>query len=334
MARNDYEIEATISNTSSNPEDYSRAYMVIRKARGRMKKAIGELKEVMPKEFDFCNTVETFNALNNIRKSISEIMTELTRDINLNLTGSSSNSETIEIPDGSQRFQATTIVLKEYQLLRYECERNLLIVKRTIAETTKKMLVGLFDGEGSNEIAPIQAPMTTLSTFGAIAGKAIDALGMLLSFLDKMSVLNVNSSGCCFFATPKSFKKTDIEIKNSNSSLTNNIPDWMDKLLSEAEQKIKESVAGIRDRDIARMKANGGNSAASGELDTGGMGELPGFDSETIRAARKALLQTLLDADGLPRYEDLKITNVRFLTYLVTGFEPAAHKSFGIPGFP
>jgi hypothetical protein len=149
-----------------------------------------------------------------------------------------------------------------------------------------------------------------------------------------MTILNVKSSGCCFFLTPKSFKKTDIKVMNVNKSLTNNIPEAIDKLLTQAEQKMKEKVADKRTNEISKMKANGANSAPSGELNVGSMGSFPKFSADEIKKARKILLQTLVDADGLPRYEDLKLTNVRFLVYLVTGFEPAANKSFGIPGFP
>jgi hypothetical protein len=46
------------------------------------------------------------------------------------------------------------------------------------------------------------------------------------------------------------------------------------------------------------------------------------------------LLQALTDAEAVPRYEKLSITNVRFLVFLVTGFEPAGKNTFGIPGFP
>ena len=332
--KKDYEVNATVcDNTSSTPEDYSNAYSVIKSTRKRLNGAMKDLRNSLPTEINFCNTLEIFKALNNITGTLGTITSDLTRDINRQLTGSD-KSTSLDIPAGSQRYYAASVVLKEYQLLKYECERDILIVKRIVAETSKKIIVALIDGEGSNEVTPIQVPMTILSTFATIASKAIDALSKLLSFLDKMSVLNVKSSGCCFFITPKSMKKTDIKIKNTNESLTNSIPEWMDKLLSEAEQKIKENVADKRNSEIDRMKTNGANSAASGDLNVGDMVDLPKFDPNVVRTARNALLQTLLDAEGLPRYEDLKITNVRFLTYLVTGFEPAAKKNFGIPGYP
>ena len=46
------------------------------------------------------------------------------------------------------------------------------------------------------------------------------------------------------------------------------------------------------------------------------------------------LLQLVTDADALPRYEMLSASNIRFLTFLVTGFEPAGKMTFGIPGYP
>ena len=194
----DYETDAIVNDsTSSTPDDYSKAYLVIRKYRKKLSDSVGDFIDSLPKEIDFCNTVDTFNKLNDSRKQISSILSDLTKEINMSLVGSSENDNAVEIPAGTQTYQITGIVLKEYQILRYECERNILIVEKTVAETTKKMLVALFDGEGSNQVAPIQVPMTVLSAFGAIASKVIDALGKLLGFLDKMSIMNVKSSGCC-----------------------------------------------------------------------------------------------------------------------------------------
>ena len=48
----------------------------------------------------------------------------------------------------------------------------------------------------------------------------------------------------------------------------------------------------------------------------------------------RMLLQLVTDADALPRYEMLSASNIRFLTFLVTGFEPAGKMTFGIPGYP
>ena len=283
---------------------------------------------------NFCDPIGMFNSLNKVVQTVNSVTIGLTRDLNAALGGNPDNEKNLEVSKGSERYYAMEIILKEYQILKYQCEKLTLIVEKWIAEMTKKLLIGVFDGEGSMYVTPIQPPLALLSTFGSIASKAINALSKLLSFLDKMSIMNVNSSGCCFFMTPKSFKKTDINVRNANSSLTNNIPDPINEALTKAEQVVKESTNKIRQKYIQSMKAKGADSATSGELNVGDMDQLPKFDRNAVKTARNAIIHALFDADGLPRYEDLSITNVRFLVYLVTGFEPAAQKSFGIPGFP
>ena len=82
------------------------------------------------------------------------------------------------------------------------------------------------------------------------------------------------------------------------------------------------------------MGAAGASSASSGNFDAGSFGSLPKFDPSIIRNAVTILMQMLVDADAVPRYEKLSISNIRFLVFLVTGFEPAGKRTFGIPGFP
>ena len=333
----EYSIDAEIvqSGESGNmPERMAKAYGVLQECKKKLEKASSDVLSSLPDKIDFCDPIGMFNSLNNVIQTVNSVTVGLTRDLNSAFGGNPENEKGLELSAGCERYYAMEIILKEYQILKYQCEKLNLIVEKWIAEMTKKILIGVFDGEGSMFVTPIQVPLNLLSSFGNIASKAINALSKLLSFLDKMSVMNVKSSGCCFMMTPKSFKKTDIKIRNVNSSLTNNIPNPIDEALTKAEQIVKENTNKIRQNAIQRMKNDGANSAASGELNVGDVGQLPKFDRNAVKTARNAILQALVDADGLPRYEDLSIANVRFLVYLATGFEPAAQKSFGIPGFP
>ena len=62
---------------------------------------------------------------------------------------------------------------------------------------------------------------------------------------------------------------------------------------------------------------------------------LEAFDIKKIKPLIETLMLPLqFTADPLPRYEKLNILNIGFLIFLITGFEPAAKQSFGIPGMP
>ena len=105
-------------------------------------------------------------------------------------------------------------------------------------------------------------------------------------------------------------------------------------MISKSENQIRESNGKIKQAKILSMGAAGASSASSGNFDAGSFGNLPKFDPSIIRNAVTILMQMLVDADAVPRYEKLSISNIRFLAFLVTGFEPAGKRTFGIPGFP
>ena len=104
-------------------------------------------------------------------------------------------------------------------------------------------------------------------------------------------------------------------------------------MISKSENKIRESNGKLKHEKILSMGASGASSASSGIFDAGSFGSLPKFDPSIIRNDVTMLMNTIVDADAVPRYEKLSVSNIRVLVFLVTGFEPAGKKTFGIPGF-
>ena len=173
-----------------------------------------------------------------------------------------------------------------------------------------------------------------MTSAAAAANIILSVIDSIVTMINSVNIMNVNGAGMAFFPTPKSITKVDISISNSNQSTTNNIPDPVNQMISKSENPIRESNGKIKQAKILSMGAAGASSASSGNFDAGSFGSLPKFDPSIIRNAVTILMQMLVDADAVPRYEKLSISNIRFLVFLVTGFEPAGKRTFVIPGFP
>jgi hypothetical protein len=232
------------------------------------------------------------------------------------------------------KYLATQIILKKFQILKYRIELIKTGVQITIAKLTKSVLSGILCGKGSAK-DPINATISsTMTSAAAAANTILSVIDSIVTMINSIIIMNVNGAGMAFFQTPKSITKVDIIIANSNQSITNNIPGSVDQMISKAENKIRESNGKIKQAKILSMGAAGAASASSGNFNAGSFGSLPKFDPSIIRNAVTMLMQMLADADAIPRYEKLSVSNIRFLVFLVTGFEPAGKRTFGIPGFP
>ena len=277
------------------------------------------------------------NALSSASQNITNITNEgidATRtDVNNNLSKDSSTAQLL-VDSKYTKYLATQIILKKFQILKYRIELIKTAVQITIAKLTKSVLSGLLCGKGSSK-DPINATMSsTISSAAAKANTILSVIDSILTMINSVNIMNVKGAGMAFFPTPKSITKVDINIANSNQSTTNNIPDSVDHMISKSENQIRESNGKLKQAKILSMGASGASSAQSGNFDAGSFGSLPKFDPSIIRNAVTMLIQMITDADAVPRYEKLSVSNIRFLMFLVTGFEPAGKRTFGIPGFP
>lgn len=291
-------------------------------------------------ECDVCNTLSLVNKYRDILSSISEIPVIAASKITSVLSANGMDMDSSVSPDtpsmsaGLEAYCAVGIIMKRFQILKYKIEKTKLAIERRILEITKSVLVWTLDGKGSTLTAPIQAALATVAALASVVNVIMTALGAALSLLDNIPVTNVGAASAALFMTPKSFVKTDITIANANHSTTNSIPDVINRAITEAEESIKRANGALKKAAIAAAAADGAASASNGEFEYSGIGDFEVFDPNKIRQIVNAIMLTLVDAEVLPRYEKLNITNIRFMTYLATGFEPAAKKSFGIPGFP
>lgn len=317
-----------------------------------------DIETSIPTKIDLCKMQEVLmildkvqNAMINVQNvmtsSITNVLSDTSQDVtNLNegidaaktavknkLSKDSSTAQ-LSVDSKYTKYLATQIILKNFQILKYRIEMIKTGIQITIATLTKSVISGLLCGKGSAK-DPINATISSTMTSAAAAANIIlSVIDSIVTMINSVNIMNVNGAGMAFFPTPKSITKVDISISNSNQSTTNNIPDPVNQMISKSENQIRESNGKIKQAKILSMGAAGASSASSGNFDAGSFGSLPKFDPSIIRNAVTILMQMLVDADAVPRYEKLSISNIRFLVFLVTGFEPAGKKTFGIPGFP
>ena len=318
-----------------------------------------DIENSIPKKIDLCKMQEILIILEKIQSAMIDVQNVMTLSITNILSSAlqdvtnlanegidaarttikntlSKDSSTAQLAVDSKytKYLATQIILKKFQLLKYRIELIKAGIQITIAKLTKSVLSGLLCGKGSAK-DPINTTMSsTMASAAATANTILSVIDSIVTMISNFIIMNVSGAGMAFFPTPKSITKVDINIANSNKSTTNNIPDSIDQMISKAENQIRESNGKIKQAKILSMGAAGASSAASGIFDAGSFGSLPKFDPSIIRNAVTMLMQMLVDADAVPRYEKLSVSNIRFLVFLVTGFEPAGKRSFGIPGFP
>ena len=205
-----------------------------------------------------------------------------------------------------------------------------------MAKLRKKVLLELMynkDDSGSPATAGIKA---FLMSMAVVANVIATVMGVILNIINAIVILNVDASGCCFGPTPKSLMmNSKMTVANVNGSTTAPIPQPIEKLISEVENQVEKANGEIKKANVLAMASNAAASVSGGgSFNPGSFPALPKFDGKAVRQAIALLIMALVDAEALPRYEKLTPINIRFMVFLITGFEPAAKKTFGFPGFP
>lgn len=244
-------------------------------------------------------------------------------------------TDTLKIPAEAIRYAATGIILKRFQIIKYRCEiiqKSLLVL---MAKTRKRVLSELLIGKddaGSDVTTPLKS---FLMGVAVVANTISMIIGVILNIINSVVILNVDAAGCAFGPTPKSFMATSkMTVANSKQSTTCSIPEPIDIAISEASNQYETAKGAIKQTQVLAMASNAASSVTGGSFNPGTFPALPKMDGTAIKQAIKLLLMSLVDAEALPRYEKLSPTNIRFLVFLITGFEPAAKNTFGLPGFP
>ena len=241
----------------------------------------------------------------------------------------------LEIDQEYTKYLATQIILKKFQIIKLRIEYVKTGIQITVDTLLKNLYIAMLSGKGSALDPNISAQISEIQTAAQAVNAISTAISTILAMINSMTILNVNGAGMAFFPTPKSITKVDINIVNANMSVTNFMPNVVDLAIEKAGQMFKEKRGIEKKAKIAAMSASAAASVANGgTFSPGSLGGLSKFDANAIKNAINTILQALVCAEATPRYENLKISYIRFLTFLVTGFEPAGKRCFGIPGFP
>ena len=255
--------------------------------------------------------------------------TEITGD----LTGIvSSASGTIQVFNGFENCIAMQLILKRLQVCLLYVKRIVLKIKIKVAEFTKKMVETMINGNGSSVPDPISIAVNAV--FSAL-GLIVNALLMVIeAFLKAISIgpIGLDGQSLIFFPTPKSLSKTKAPAYNPNSAVGDRLPNVIKMTLHEIEKSVEKINNAIKIAAIATGATMGAAAIMMKNPNFGISKSLGKVRPGDLQKKIEKVLDFLPIPIGMPKYEKLKFTNIGFLTYLVTGFEPAAHKSFGIPG--
>ena len=316
--------------------------------------------DIMPTSTESCDIPEILQKVNNVTNDVTELTTvlpsalntvlseaqklqnEVNGDVNTVIANATKKfyqtmdaSTSIIINSVYVPFLAIQIVLKKYQIIQYELELTKTNLSITSAELTKDELLHIMEGKGDASDAEVSSVVSHITQAAVAINNILNIISSITTAISGQFAMNVNGAGMAFFPTPKSIIKTEILVANTNMSTTYSIPPIVDLLISEAETQWERTKGQIKNAKVAQMGMAGMNSVTSATgFNPGSFGELPQFDPQTIRTAIYAILQTLTEAEALPKYEKLNVTNIRFMTFLMTGFEPAGKCTFGIPGYP
>lgn len=341
-----YPIIGSSYDPSNIVEKLFSAYDSVCTAEEKISSVEKSIVDAFPDKFNMCDIDSFTSKLTNILSTLTEVKNAVTISISNTMSYTNqddqnntdiTNEENVQIRIDVEytKYVATQIILKKYQILQYKIEKLKKNVQVIEAKITKTVLESILIGKGSATNPMLAAPMVALQTVAQVVSKIMTVINFVLKFITIVPIMSIDADGMCFFMTPKSLKTTKMKILNANESINNTIPDSVSKAITKAQQKINELNGKLKKEKVAEMAAAGASSAESGSgFDPGEFGSLERFDQKEITAATTAILNTLLDAEPIPRYERLKITNTRFLYWLITGFVPAGNKSFGIPGFP
>ena len=270
-----------------------------------------------------------------ITTAISEVESEITDKMDKITTNLKQEEEKLEIDQQYTKYLATQIILKKFQIIKLRIEYVKVGVQITTETLIKNVYISMLSGKGSALDPNISEQISNIQKAAQAVNTVSNAISTILAMINSLTILNVNGAGMAFFPTPKSITKTDINIANANQSVTNFIPNEIDLAIEQAGQLFKKNRGIEKKAKIAAMGATAAASVADGgTFNPGNLGGLSKFDANAIKSAINTILQTLVCAEATPRYENLKISYIRFLTFLVTGFEPAGKKTFGIPGYP
>lgn len=226
-----------------------------------------------------------------------------------------------------QRLEVINLKIKKISL---RIKRSMLIMQRDVYKRSVSKL------ESENTATMATQVIAALQVLAKIVEVILLVIESVLSSIPPL--FGIKGKGMLLFATPKSVYNINIEPQNTMQDICN-------KLSPEIEASIAEATSTVSISNKVKKKAKIAEAAANGmNLITGGgtsaiknMAASAGLQSFTAAQLYKpalAIIASCLSPEALPKYEKLSPTNLSFMAWLLSSFELAMQKSFGIPGWP
>ena len=179
----------------------------------------------------------------------------------------------------------------------------------------------------------INALITSVNAICTAASAVCGVIDTLLKSLPNL--MSIGAEQVCFFATPKSMAKVICPIFNANDSCTDRLSDAVKNVINKIEIGEKYTFKALKYATVAAGAAAGAASVFTDfEIPESICDMIKDFDNSKVVKKINDILAKLLEAYPLPKYEELTPKTLGYLNWLMTGFIPAGHKSFGIPLFP
>lgn len=232
-------------------------------------------------------------------------------------------------------FYTAQYLIKELTLLGLKVKKLVLCIRKRISELLRKLLKAILSGKAAGVFAAMyMAIMAEMQIIGALIAAALGAIESLLNLIP--GPIAVKPSAMALFPTPKSWRKVDIIAINTNKSICDRLPDPIKVAIREAVKITDKLNVPIKLAIVAACAASGMAQVKSKSRDLKILGckRLNLLDPMKIIKAIELLVCFLPIPQALPKYEKLIIINLGYLAWLLTSFELAGKKSFGIPGMP
>lgn len=228
---------------------------------------------------------------------------------------------------------ASQIIMKSIQIVALRIKKLIVSLKKSIARLTKSILQLCMSGTGNVALSVLIAPVILL--FKSISILATGILTGIQIVLDCLPpIIAVNAEGMCFFMTPKSLQKTDMTVANAKQSIVYRLPNSVMSTLHEVLKTIDRLNIPLKVSAVSAGAALGAAAIKDGkDLDIP-CSALSRLDPKNLFKLIEAIVKIIPLAQPLPKFENISLTNLGFLVWLITGFEPAGRSSFGMPGQP
>lgn len=228
------------------------------------------------------------------------------------------------------------------EILMLKIRAFILFIKIKIAKFIKKLLEGIKDKKGSWAstalAAAIQGVLTAFKALSQAAYYVLLGIDMLLKALPP--IIMVGEQNMAFFYTPRTIMlgmmKTDIIPANVNLSIMDRLPAALCLSLAALFDVVPKSNAVLKYSIIAAGAAAGLAAVYADEFKfpKSVCKAMELADPKKIIKKIDTILKAFAAPYALPKYEELSPATLGYLAFLMTGFCPAGHITFGFPGCP